>query len=375
MIHRKYRVKGGEDVFLHEALIPTLAKLKASHTLEELPPLFSDRKLILSDVLELLFMTVGLERWRPSYKYLRNKMNSGGFTHVLFNNFIPTISLALPKAAKELGIKTFAFIHNARLSCANGLNFNGHEACTRCLDFGSRYSLFFNCQRNWFQSLLYALVYRRQRVGEIVGGQIDVFYPVSQYTLDNLKASFQKLSSTPLTARVIRPVIESQLKGSGDYQAEFSEPFYLFLGRISFEKGTDKILDLAASFPRLQFVIAGEGPLRQQLESQAQNLKNLRFTGNVQAAKKAWLLQNAKALVMPSRVMENAPLVLFETQAFQTPVIYTKGGGAEELVKFLNRSGCTLEDFKGQDFPRTGNRQLPRFGQEFSKSFFTEESK
>jgi glycosyltransferase involved in cell wall biosynthesis len=120
----------------------------------------------------------------------------------------------------------------------------------------------------------------------------------------------------------------------------------LFVGRVSYEKGADIFADLAAKMPHAGFVMAGSGPLLQDIPSSP----NLICPGFLGEEEKLWLYQNCDALVIPSRVPENAPMVIFESQPFGTPVVYPRGGGAEELVRWLGRDGCHLDDFVGQQF-------------------------
>jgi glycosyltransferase involved in cell wall biosynthesis len=126
------------------------------------------------------------------------------------------------------------------------------------------------------------------------------------------------------------------------------KPYFLFVGRVSYEKGADIFAELAARIPSVGFVMGGSGPLSRQIPSSS----NLICTGFLEEEEKLWLYQNCEALVIPSRVPENAPMVIFESHPFGTPVVYPKGGGAEELVQWLGRDGCRLDEFVGQQFTR-----------------------
>jgi hypothetical protein len=95
-------------------------------------------------------------------------------------------------------------------------------------------------------------------------------------------------------------------------------------------------------------VLAGDGIELTELKSSAP--RNVVFTGNVNETEKAWLFANAEALIVSSRVAETSSMVIAESHPYQTPVVYTSGGGAEETVKWLGRQGCPLEAFNGQSF-------------------------
>jgi glycosyltransferase involved in cell wall biosynthesis len=359
VLHRDYQLRGGEEAFLEAVLTPALKELPVQFSVLRLPALFSGRSR-LRDLIELGLMVVGLERLRPSYfavkRALSREASRGAFTHCIFNNFIPTLSLALPELMKRKGIKTFSWVHNQRLSCANGLRFNGKVSCHLCFERGSRFAILQKCHVTRVRSLLYALVYRYRRVLRRIGPSIDCFIGSSDYSLRsvtdavrsglNRAPKVQLVRSVPAQAPPPRPRTSTRLQGDID---RLPRPFYLFVGRVSYEKGADIFADLAAKIPHAGFVMGGTGPLSQKIASSG----NLICTGLLEdEEEKLWLYQTCEALVIPSRVPENAPMVIFESQPFGTPVVYPKGGGAEELVRWLGRDGCSLDEFVGQRFTR-----------------------
>src|SRR5690606_25368697 len=57
------------------------------------------------------------------------------------------------------------------------------------------------------------------------------------------------------------------------------ENFYLFIGRLSEEKGIFKLLDSARSLPDISFKIIGDGPLKDEVMLAAQEHRNLEYLG------------------------------------------------------------------------------------------------
>lgn len=118
--------------------------------------------------------------------------------------------------------------------------------------------------------------------------------------------------------------------------------YLLFLGRLSRRKGVDVLLDALAAWAAqrggrlpLDVVIAGDGTERPALETQtaAANLTaQVHFVGPVGGGVKTYLLQNAAALVVPSRDWEAFPLVLLEAYAAGCPVIGTRVPGLRSLI-------------------------------------------
>lgn len=356
IVHREYRLRGGEDVFLDRVLVPALTNLGITPHIERLPALFASGFSFI-DALEVLFMTLGLERCRPSYWRVKRTARKLGVTHVMFNNFIPTVSLALPYWFKTQSTQVFLWVHNARFSCANGLLFTGSERCHRCFTHGSRWAFLQKCHGSWLQSLLYAFIYRGLRVEKTVGPCVDQFLSVSEYSAGFLRQAFKGVLGFETPLKVIRPFPGALPAVAGPRNDRLEaltsglpRPFFTFLGRLSSEKGADRFVDLAKKFPDKGFLMAGGGPMLDELKAKAPS--NLVFAGFANEAEKNWIFSQTEALIMPSRVPESAPLVILESHNYQTPVVFPAGGGAEETVKWLSRGGCSLEEFKGQTFSR-----------------------
>ena len=85
----------------------------------------------------------------------------------------------------------------------------------------------------------------------------------------------------------------------------------------------------------LTLVLAGDGPLRQDLESLASSLgirHRTMFLGTQGASEIATLLHGCEMLVLPSR-MEPFGIVLIEAMASRAPVVATNVGGIPEIVE------------------------------------------
>ena len=109
----------------------------------------------------------------------------------------------------------------------------------------------------------------------------------------------------------------------------------LFCGRLVPEKGADLIVRALAEMPRVGLDVVGSGPELGNLERLAASLgiaDRVVFHGTLPHARINALYRNAAALVVPSRWMENSPLVVFEGLAAGIPIIGARRGGIEELV-------------------------------------------
>ena len=115
-------------------------------------------------------------------------------------------------------------------------------------------------------------------------------------------------------------------------------PRLLCLGRIVPQKGFDLALRAFASlrhrFPRARLVIAGDGPLRPELEQQAAALGLTHvadFIGWVAPDKVPELMNTATVVIMPSR-WEGLPNVALQATVMARPIVATSVGGLPEVV-------------------------------------------
>lgn len=113
--------------------------------------------------------------------------------------------------------------------------------------------------------------------------------------------------------------------------------YILYIGRINWKKGLDRLIPALIHLPGNHLVIAGndEENYRPALEALAEAhgvLDRITFTGLVQDVDKAALLQNATVLVLPS-YSENFGNVVLEAMAAACPVAVTPEVGAADIVQ------------------------------------------
>ena len=100
------------------------------------------------------------------------------------------------------------------------------------------------------------------------------------------------------------------------------------IARLSPEKGVDVLLEAARRTPDLQFLIAGDGPLRAELSSKAP--PNVRFLGRVEDVRA--VLSAADAVAVPSR-LEGQGIVALEALASRRPVVASRVGGLAAMLR------------------------------------------
>ena len=113
---------------------------------------------------------------------------------------------------------------------------------------------------------------------------------------------------------------------------ETREDFFLYVGRLSEEKG---ILVLLNAFKNSDFklVIIGDGPMQAEVESVVKERNNIQHLGFQPKTVIMDNLKRAKALIFPSTCYESFGLTIIEALATGTPVIGSRIAGTAEIVK------------------------------------------
>ncbi len=120
----------------------------------------------------------------------------------------------------------------------------------------------------------------------------------------------------------------------------------LFAGRLAAEKNVPLVIEVARKRPDLEVSIAGDGPMRAEIEAAAAVLPNLRYLGWVPRERIAATIDAHDVLLLPSKV-ESFGTVALEGMARGRPVIVSDDCGIAEwpeLAKGLIciRSGETV---------------------------------
>jgi glycosyltransferase involved in cell wall biosynthesis len=101
----------------------------------------------------------------------------------------------------------------------------------------------------------------------------------------------------------------------------------LWMGRLTRVKRPDRVIDLARRFPEVNFIMAGDGELRKELEAKAD--ENVNFLG-VQSSNEMFSLADIVLLTSDS---EGMPLTLIEGQMAGVPAIATDVGSVSEILE------------------------------------------
>lgn len=117
---------------------------------------------------------------------------------------------------------------------------------------------------------------------------------------------------------------------------------FLYFGRLGPEKGLATLLR-AATQAAVPLQIAGTGSEEERLKALASELGvNVAFLGYLSGTDLHSVIQQARAVVLPSEWYENAPMSVLESYALGVPVVGADIGGIGELVR-TGETGATFQ--------------------------------
>lgn len=163
----------------------------------------------------------------------------------------------------------------------------------------------------------------------------DAVTACSRFVLDELGAAFELRAPTRVIANGVEPrefaLPRPEPNGLGRY--------VFAAGRLVEQKALDVLVRAwADAAPRLEgrrLVLAGDGPLRPELETLAAGLgvaDSVTFLGSVDRPRLAELMRGADAFAFPSRY-EAFGIALLEAMAAGTPAVAARAGGVPEFAE------------------------------------------
>lgn len=113
------------------------------------------------------------------------------------------------------------------------------------------------------------------------------------------------------------------------------EKYFLFFGRLSYEKGIYTLMQAFGRLPHLKLKVVGTGPLEDELKDKksAGHMDNIELLGYKRGEELENLVGRAYAVVVPSEWYENNPMTIIESYSVGTPVIGARIGGIPKIIK------------------------------------------
>lgn len=237
------------------------------------------------------------------------------------HNLYPFISPAALFECRKAGIPIVMTVHNFRLICPTGLFMRGGGPCELCLQKGNEWSCIrYNCEHSLFKSTGYTLRNAFARWTGAYKKCVSAFACITEFQRKKLiEAGFDTDRITVIPNSIDTPVSYQETEGQ----------YVAYIGRLSYEKGYDILIDIARRYPEINFHFAGAK--RDDIE--LLNVpSNVIFRGYLNKEELGDFIRNSKFLVMPSRCYEGFPMAILEAACFGKPSIGPDHGGFTEII-------------------------------------------
>lgn len=250
---------------------------------------------------------------------------------VHLHNIHSYLSPILAQLAKRRGCRVVWTLHDYKLVCPSYACLLDGKPCEKCIGLGKMHVFKNRCLKGSFAASALAYVEARRWSRYKLESITDVFICPSQF----MAIKMRKDGFNPEKLRVVCNHIDPVKLELFNSLNITREDYYVYVGRLSTEKGVETLLDVASKLP-YSLKIAGDGPLFNQLKQQYLYATNIEFLGSVDSNQVAQLLAKARFSVMPSECYDNNPLGVIESLCAGTPVVGARTGGIPELLNDSN---------------------------------------
>jgi glycosyltransferase involved in cell wall biosynthesis len=318
-VHTRYRQAAGEDeVVAAERRLLEEAGLQVTQVLFDNPGPAASR-------MSLAPVRQGISAvWsRGAARRVRKAIEASRSQVVHVHNTFVSSSPSVYGAAAACRVPVVQTVHNYRLVCPAGTLYRSGRPCTDCVGHAIPWpAVAHACYRgSRAQSAVVAATLAVARAKGTYSRGVGAYLALTSFQRDLLVQGGLPADKIQVVPNFLEP---DPTIGDGPRNG------FLFVGRLSQDKGVPTLLEAAALVPGLVSV-AGSGPLSSQVEAAAS-------AGHVEAL--GWLekdavfrqLRGAVATVLPSVWFEGFPVSFLEACATGTPVIASRIGSLEELV-------------------------------------------
>jgi glycosyltransferase involved in cell wall biosynthesis len=246
---------------------------------------------------------------------------------VHIHNTFFMISPSIYSACQEMNVPVVQTLHNYRLLCPKATLYRDGHVCEECLDHGVWRGVYHGCYRDSrLTTAATALMLEFHRQRGTWNNLVRCYVALTQFAR-------QKFIQGGLPADRIRVKPNfvqdpGARTGGGDYG--------LFVGRLTEDKG---VLTLVKAWRQLKqqipLRIAGDGPLRAQLEAEIarSGQSTVSLLGQISHDEILEAMKQARFLVFPSEWYEGFPMTIVEALGCGLPVICPSLGSMQEIVE------------------------------------------
>jgi glycosyltransferase involved in cell wall biosynthesis len=243
-----------------------------------------------------------------------------------FHNTFPLISPSAYGACAAAGVPVVQTLHNYRLICPGAMLYRDGVPCEECVGASLLPALRHRCYRDSLPATasVVNMLWSNRRRGTY-SSLVQRYVALTEFARERFIAG-----GLPADRIEVKPNALTSPSQAGSGEGGHA----VFVGRLSAEKGVHTLIDAWRALPDIRLKIAGDGPMRAQLEAQAnRHGLNVEFMGRLERSRVAEVMGDASFAVVPSQWYEGFPMVVVEAFACGTPVVASRLGSLAEIVR------------------------------------------
>lgn len=316
VIHNYYQHKGGEDVVFHQEV----KALQQNHIVDTIT--FQNKKGFEG------LKQFALYPWNffAAYKIVRKaKEFKADIVHI--HNLHYAIGPLVIRKLHQAGFKMVNTLHNYRLLDPSATLFAHDEIFLDTIDkeFPWKSVKIKSLDNSFFKTFWVALTYYlHDKLG--TWKQINRYLVFSNFMKSLILKSAKKIKETQIALKV-NAIEATEIKN------HIKSNNFVFIGRLSVEKGIRTLLAAFLKRPEYKLEIYGDGPLVEEVKNVSINSKNIQYRGFQKKEILNQVLISSQALIVPSIWFEGMPMTVLEAYAAGTPIIVSKIGVLDEMIK------------------------------------------
>lgn len=314
LIHNFYQHRGGEDTVVQQEA----DQLSKSYQVKVITTKNSTG---LKGLCQFLFYPFNI--WKAK-KMMKDVLTfEPDIVHI--HNIHYALGPWIIRTLKKKGIPVVMTLHNFRLICPSATLFFKDQLFTDSLkeDFPWTAVRRKVLDNSFIKTFITAFVYWwHKKIG--TWAQLDQFLVLSDFSKNIFVQSKLGLTENHFT-------VKPNFASVSYINEKKSENFFLYIGRLSPEKGILQLLDAITTTDH-HLKIFGTGPLEKEVIQIVQKHPNIEFLGFQSPDILRQNIKKASALVVPSVCYEGMPMTILEAYGLGTPVLSSNIGILQEMV-------------------------------------------
>lgn len=331
LVHNYYKIRGGEDaVFENE----TAELEKRGHKVIKYVKNNSEIDGY-NFIQKILFFPRAIYNF-TTVRDLKNILKKEKIDVAHIHNVFPLISPSIYRYLKKKGIKIVQTIHNYRFLCPNGLFFRNGEVCELCKEGAFSNAVKYKCYKeSAIFSLLYAAIIKFNY--NTFRRFIDGYIALTEFTKKIFVGADFDENKIYIKGHGLEDKLFAPMTG---------KKYFLYIGRLSKEKGIDFLLECFSKLPDFNLSIAGAYDQNSDYFLTYKSYNNIRFLGFSFGEVKENLIQESTAVIIPSVCYETYSLTLVEAFRAGITVVGSSIGG----IPYIINDGVNGELFEPNNF-------------------------